>query len=74
MLNKDEELKDRIAIRKHELLAKLSELKADGRHGAAEARDKIKHTLAEIEETVKDGWDNLSDAARDKLNKLIDRI
>ncbi len=29
--------------------------------------------LDELEEAVKDGWDNLSDAVRDKLNRWLDR-
>ena len=73
MLTKREELKDRIEARRHAMQAKLSELKADTRKEAAEARDKLERSLDELAETVKDGWDNMSDAVRDKLNRWLDR-
>jgi hypothetical protein len=73
MLSKSDELKDRVEARRHMLQAKLSELKADTRKEAAEARDKIKNGLDELEDAVKDGWDNLSDSVRDKLNRWLDR-
>jgi hypothetical protein len=73
MLNKTDELKDRVTARKHDLLAKLNELKADTRSDAASARDKIKARLEELEDNVKDGWDNMTDAVRDKLNAWLDK-
>lgn len=68
-----EELKDRVNVHKHELLAQLSALKADVRHEAAEARDAISARLHELEDMIKDGWDNLSDAAAAKLDRWLDR-
>jgi hypothetical protein len=68
-----EELKDRVNVRKYELLSQLSELKADARHEAMEARDLISERLYELEQMIKDGWDNLSDAAAQKLNRWLDR-
>lgn len=73
MLDKKDELKDRIEARKHELLSKYNELKADGRAEAAKNRDKIKAKLDELESDLKDGWDKLSDKARAKLNSWLDR-
>lgn len=73
MTIKKEELKDRINARKHELQAKLSELKADSRHEAAEARDGISARLRELEDMLKDGWDRVSDATAAKLNSWLDR-
>jgi hypothetical protein len=68
-----DELKNRIEARKHELLAKLSELKADARAEAAERRDAIKQRLDEVEAYLKDGWDNVSSAVEQKLNGWLDR-
>ena len=73
MLDKSDELKDRVEARKHELLSKFNELKADTRKEAAETRDQIKAKLAEIESDLKEGWDKLSDAVRTKLNSWLDR-
>jgi hypothetical protein len=73
MLDKSDELKDRVEARKHELLAKYNELKADGRSEAAEARTTVKRKLDELETYLKTGWNNVSDAVRDKLNKWLDR-
>lgn len=68
-----EELKDRINVRKHELLARLAELKADVRHEAVETRETISERLHELEEMLEDGWDNLSDAAAAKLDRWLNR-
>ena len=73
MIGKDDELKDRIQARKHAMQAKLDELKADSRSEARGTRDKLKKSLDELEDSVKDGWDNLSDAVRTKLNSWLDR-
>jgi hypothetical protein len=73
MLTKTEELKDRIESRKHELLSKLHELKADSRKEAIEARRSVKARLDELEENLKDGWENMSDAVKTKLNEWLDR-
>jgi len=73
MFTKTEELKDRIEARRHDLMAKMAELKADSRKGAAAAGKKIQHQLDELEETLKDGWDNVTDAVRDTLNRWLDK-
>jgi hypothetical protein len=73
MLNKTDELKNRIDAKRHELSARLSELKADTRHEAAEARDKIKARLDEVEQYLKDGWDRVTDSVKSKLNEWLDR-
>jgi len=66
---KTDELKDRIEAKKHELLARLNELKADSRAEAAEQRSKIKVKLDELEDTLKEGWDK----AAAKLNTWLNR-
>ncbi|MEZ4365211.1 MAG: hypothetical protein R2939_02850 [Kofleriaceae bacterium] len=72
MISNTDQLKDRINVRKHELMAKLDELKADTRRDAADARDKVKAKLDELEDNLKDGWENLSDSVKDRLNKWLD--
>jgi hypothetical protein len=72
MSNTTEELKDRIEARRHLLQAKLAELKADTRHEAGALRDKISAGLADLEDTLKDGWDKVSDGVRTKLNAWLD--
>ena len=66
---KTDELKDRIEAKKHELLARLNELKADSRAEAEEQRSKIKVKLDELEDTLKEGWDK----AAAKLNTWLNR-
>lgn len=73
MLDKSDELRDRIEARKHELLAKYNELKADTRRDAADARTRVKSKLDELEVHLKSGWDKVSDDVRTKLNKWLDR-
>jgi hypothetical protein len=73
MITKQEELKDRVEARRLALQAKLHELKADARAEAAQARDKITKGLDDLAQTLEEGWDDLSDAARDKLNRWLDR-
>jgi len=73
MLDKSDELRDRVEARKHELLAKYNELKADSRRDAAEARDKVKAKLDELEGHLKTGWTKVSDDIRTKLNRWLDR-
>jgi F0F1-type ATP synthase membrane subunit b/b' len=73
MLDKSDELKDRVEARRHQLLSKFNELKADTRKEASEARSKLKARLDEIEDTLKTGWNNISEAAKTKLNQWLDR-
>jgi hypothetical protein len=73
MLNKSDELKDRIEARKHELMAKYNEMKADSRADAASKRDRIKARLDELEDALKDGWDNVSESVASKLNSWLEK-
>ncbi|MEZ4398789.1 MAG: hypothetical protein R3B06_02130 [Kofleriaceae bacterium] len=72
MITKTDELKDRIEARRHELMARMSELKADTRKESAEAYAKVKQRLGELEDHLKDGWDNVTDAIKTKLNSWLD--
>lgn len=73
MITRADELKDRVDARRHQLMTKLSELQADTRKDAAAARDRIKRGLGELEDTLRDGWGNVSEAVRTKLNGWLDR-
>lgn len=73
MLDKSDELRDRVEARKHELLAKYNELKADTRREAAEARAKLQSRLDELEHHIKAGWAKVNDDVRSKLNQWLDR-
>jgi hypothetical protein len=73
MLDKSDELRDRIEARKHELLAKYNELKADGRKEAAETRTRLKARLDELESHLKVGWAKVNDDVRTKLNHWLER-
>jgi hypothetical protein len=72
MLTQSDQLKDRINARKHELLAKVAAMKADAREDAAASRDAMQAKLADLEESLKDGWENMTDAVKTKLNKWLD--
>jgi cell division septum initiation protein DivIVA len=72
MIRADEELKDRVEARKHELLAKFNQLKADTRRDAAEVRARVKTQLDELELHLKGGWDKLSEAVRAKLGSWLE--
>jgi hypothetical protein len=73
MLGKSDELRDRIEARKHELLAKYNELKADSRRDAADTRTRVKAKLDELELHLKSGWEKVSDDVRTRLNTWLDR-
>lgn len=67
------ELKTRIEARRHLLQARLLELEADTRHEARALRAKIADGLQELEATIADGWDDVSDGVRDKLRAWLDK-
>jgi hypothetical protein len=71
MLSKNEQLKDRVSARKHELMSKLKDLSADGRQDGAKARDAIEAKLRDLDTMLKDGWDNVSDAVSEKLDRWL---
>ena len=73
MLDKSDELRDRIEARKHELLAKYNELKADSRKEASETRTRLKARLDELEAHLKLGWAKVNDEVRTKLDRWLER-
>ena len=73
MLDKSDELRDRVEARKHELLAKYNELKADSRKEASDTRTRLKARLDELESHLKVGWAKVNDDVRTKLNHWLER-
>jgi hypothetical protein len=73
MLDKSDEFRDRIEARKHELLSKYNDLKADSRKEAGEVRTKLKARLDELEAHLKLGWAKVNDEVRVKLNRWLER-
>jgi hypothetical protein len=67
-----EGLKERVEARVQLLHAKLSELTAKGNVEATDAKVAVQSKLEEIQESIKDGWDNLNDAARTKVHRWLD--
>jgi hypothetical protein len=72
MLSNTDQLKDRINVKKHQLLARLGELQADTRKEAAAARASVQRKLADLDDALGDGWDNLTEAAAKRLNEWLD--
>jgi hypothetical protein len=72
-MGQKDELADRVRARKHELLAKYNELKADGRADSRKASEKIKAKLDDLEDAIKGGWENMTDAVRARLNSWLDK-
>jgi hypothetical protein len=73
MLKNTDELKNRVEARKHELMAKYNQAKADTRKEAATTRDHLKARLDEIEGALKDGWENLSESVAAKINSWLEK-
>lgn len=71
MIERKDELKNRVQAKQRELEARYLELKADAQERTREERARVKRKLDELQETVKDGWDSLSDRVAAKLNDWL---
>lgn len=71
MLENKEELKDRVKAKQRELESRYHELKADTRAEARKESGVLKRKLDELQENVKDGWDDLSEKVSAKLNEWL---
>ena len=75
--NEAPDLETRVANRKRELISEIVELKKSSRIGAAEAIDRLKARLSELAHIVKegvvDGWANVGEHARRRLDDWIAR-
>jgi hypothetical protein len=70
-MSRTEELKDRIEARKLSLQARIKDLQADGRATSREEVQKLQSKLDDLSESVKDGWDNLTENIAGKLNTWL---
>lgn len=66
-----EELKHRVESKRKEFEAELERLKADSSADARDAQSSLEDKLGQIQDTLKDGWDNLTEDAAGKLNDLL---
>ena len=69
-------LESRVNTRRAELIFKLTELRASLHLDAVEAGDRVKARLSELSHIVKegvvDGWGNLGDTVKRKLDRWLD--
>ena len=71
MIDNKEELKDRVKAKQRELQSRYHELKADSRAEARQESGKIRRKLDELQETMKEGWDDLTESVTAKLNEWL---
>ncbi len=70
-MSQTDELKNRIEAKKLRLQAKIKELQADTEASSREQAQKLQAKLDSLNESVKDGWDNVTDAIAGKLNDWL---
>jgi hypothetical protein len=70
-MSQKDELKNRVEAKKLKLQAKIKELKADASSASRDEADKLQVKLDGLSESVKDGWDDLTDAISGKLNQWL---
>ena len=66
-----DELKNRVEAKKLRLQAKINELKADTRSSSREEVQKLQSKLDALGDSVKGGWDNVTEAVAGKLNNWL---
>jgi hypothetical protein len=71
IMSQKEELKNRVEAKKLRLQAKIKELQADASSTSRDEVNKLQTKLDGLSESVKDGWDDLTDAISGKLNEWL---
>jgi len=66
-----EELRQRVEAKRKRLEAKLSEAKADASESSRKSQAWAQKKLDALNESLRDGWDNLSEGAVEKLNEWL---
>ena len=66
-----DELKDRVEAKKLSLQSKIKELQADARSTSREGAQNLQSKLDALTDSVKDGWDDVTDAVASKLNDWL---
>ena len=70
-MSQKDELKNRVEAKKLKLQAKIKELQADASSASRDEAHKLQAKLDGLSESVKDGWDDLTDAISGKLNEWL---
>lgn len=70
-MDETDELRTRVKAKRKELEARLYELEADGRAAANEGAQHARQKLDELNQLLRDGWDNLSQSAASRLNEWL---
>ncbi len=65
------ELKARVEAKKKELEQDVAQLKADAHGTKNDQIEKLENQLKELNELIKDGWDNISEATVEKINSWL---
>ena len=77
VMSKADDLENRVTNRKQDLISEIVELKKGSRIDAVETIDKLKARLSElgriVKEGVVDGWANISDLTRRRLDEWLAR-
>lgn len=68
-MDKTAQLKDRVEAKKHELMSRLHELRADARAEVAEEAKSLKAKLDEVEAYLREGFDKASSKLENWLKK-----
>jgi uncharacterized protein YicC (UPF0701 family) len=68
-----DELKAKIEAKKQELNAKIDELKDDESKEGQAKKKAAKDRIMELEKELEQGWSNMSDAVKSRLNKWLKR-
>lgn len=71
MPDRTNELKLRVEAKKKELDQKLTQLRADATGAKNDEIDRIEGKLSEINNIVKDSWDDISENAVEKINNWL---
>ncbi|HDS00378.1 MAG TPA: hypothetical protein ENO22_02985 [candidate division Zixibacteria bacterium] len=71
MPDRTNELKARVEAKKKELEQNLTQLKAEAHGKKNDEIEKLENQLNELNELIKDGWDNISEAAVEKINSWL---
>lgn len=70
-MSQRDELRDRVEAKKKRLEAQLSEFKADARSTSREQSQQLQAKLDALTESLKDGWDDLTEGVAGKLNAWL---
>jgi hypothetical protein len=71
MADRTNELKHRVNAKKAQLTQKLEQLKAEAHGTKTDEIEKLEKSLQDVNDTLKSGWENLSEDAVARLNDWL---